>query len=117
MTKTDDAGASLGTYTLWAEGFSEASLQRALRDQATLKRGELNDGNDDCRYTRAQQTRRACDTLRAERDNLDYREWNEDTGFSGVTRWPEGPGMSANGVQSEGDKRRRARRIALDDGF
>lgn len=117
MGKSDESTASLGTYTQWAEGFSKASLDRALRDQVVLKHGELNNGNDDCRYTRAQQTKQACDTLRAERDNLDYREWNADSGFSGVTRWPEGPGMSANGVQTEGQKRRRARRVELDDGF
>ncbi len=117
MGKSDESTASLGTYTQWAEGFTPASLDRALRDQVVLKHGEMNNGNDDCRYTRAQQTKQACDTLRSERDNLDYREWNADSGFSGVTRWPAGPGMSANGAQTEGQKRRRARRVELDDGF
>jgi hypothetical protein len=106
----------LGTYTRWAEAFSPEGLQKTLKDQATLRRGQLREG-DGNRVTPAQPTRRAYDAIRATRDNLDYREWNDDTGFSGVTRWPSGPGMVGHGVETDGQKRRRAHLEQLDDGF
>ena len=115
MAKTDEP--SLGTYTQWAEGFSKKSLDRALRDQAVLRHGQMNAGNDDCRYTPAQDTKSTCDKMRAQRTDLDYREWNADTGFSGVTRRPAGPGMTGNGALTEGQKRRLDRRNEIDDGF
>lgn len=107
----------LGTYAKWAEAFSRQDLDRALRDQAILHRARLRDGNEDARYTPSQGSQRACDTVRAERDDLDYREWNSDTGFSGVSRWPSAPGMLGRGQQSELQKKRRARKDLLDDGF
>ena len=102
----------LGTYTQWAYGFSEASLERALDDQRTLRKGQLNDGDAYTRTTPSGPSESNSRKLRADRDDLDYREWNSDTGFSGVDRWPTGPG-----VQTEGQQRRRARRVLLDDGF
>jgi len=107
-----DYEEALGTYTQWAEGFSPESVERALRDQVNLKRGQLNDGDEYSRTTPAGFSRRHYDKIRAERDDLDYREWNASTGFSGVNRWPAGPG-----VESEGQGRRRARREAIDEGF
>jgi hypothetical protein len=107
---------TLGTYTQWAEAFSKRELDRALADQAIIQRAQLNDGNDLCRSTPSQPSKRAYDTIRAERDDLDYREWNSDTGFSGVNRWPKSPGM-ARGAENEGQRLRRARKELLDDGF
>lgn len=107
----------LGTYTQWADGFSRTSLRQALKDQVVIQRGQLNNGNQDARTTPSGRSRQEYDAVRATRDDLDYREWNEDTGYSGVTRWPQGPGMIGNGVVTESEKRRRARRDELDDGF
>jgi len=108
---------TLGIYTQWAEGFSRTSLRHALKDQVVLARGQLNDGDEAQRYTPAGRSESEYDTVRATRDDLDYREWNEDTGYSGVTRWPQGPGMAGNGIESENQKRRRARKEQLDNGF
>lgn len=107
----------LGTYAQWADGFSRTSLRQALKDQVLIQQGRLNNGNDDGRTTPSGRTREEYDALRSSRDDLDYREWNEDTGFSGVTRRPQGPGMAANGVRSESEKLRQARREKLDEGF
>jgi hypothetical protein len=119
MSRLDDTSGNgeLGTYTQWAEAFSRKDLDRALADQALLRRSQLKDGNDYCRTTPAGHSRRAYDTIRAERDDLDYREWNSDTGYSGVNRWPTGPGITARGVESPAQKRRRERKELLDDGF
>ncbi len=114
MTQRYDA--ELGTYTRWAEAFSPAGLEKTLKDQAVLRRGMLREDHV-CRVTPSQPTRRAYDAIRATRDDLDNREWNEDTGFSGVTRWPSGPGMVGRGVETEGQVRRRATIERLDDGF
>ena len=107
----------LGTYSQWAEAFSKQGLDKALRDQALLHRAQLRDGSDSARYTPSQGNQRACDKVRSERDDLDNREWNSDTGFSGVSRWPSAPGMLGRGQESDAQKKRRARKDLLDDGF
>jgi len=123
MSKLNDKSGNgeLGTYTQWAEAFSKGDLERALKDQAMIRHAQLKDGNDYTRTTPSGLTQRAYDVVRADRDDLDYREWNSDTGFSGVNRWPKGPGMvgqgPGRGVQTEGEIRRRARKEQLDDGF
>lgn len=118
MGKSSDGDRmDLGTYTRWAEGFSEASLERALDDQRALRRGQMNDGDEYNRTTPAGLSESHYRKLRSDRDDLDYREWNEETAFSGVDRWPTGAGVQSTGVQSEGQKRRRDRRDRLDDGF
>ncbi|TNF23757.1 MAG: hypothetical protein EP329_26680 [Deltaproteobacteria bacterium] len=106
------AEEDLGTYTLWAYGYEDNGVKRALDDQRTLRRGQLNDGNLDTRVTPSQPSESHSRKLRSDRDDLDYREWNSESGFSGVDRWPASPG-----VLSEGQKRRRARMAELDDGF
>ena len=105
-------GKDLGVYGEWATGFSEASLDRALRDQQILRRGQLRDGDEYARYAPNQPSPSASTVIRATRDDLEFREWNEETGFSGVDRWPDAPG-----VQSPGQKRRRQRRDQIDEGF
>jgi hypothetical protein len=119
MSRVDDKSGNgeLGTYTQWAEAFSKKDLDRALRDQALIHRAQLNDGNDYCRTTPSGLTRSAYDNLRAGRDDLDNRDWNSDTGFSGLNRAPQGPGMVGRGVETTHQKKRRARRELLDDGF
>lgn len=111
-TRYDD---ELGTYTQWAEAFTKQGLERTLRDQAHIRRGQLNDGNEYTRYTPAQGTERACDTVRADRDDLEFRDWNSEHGFSGASRELPGPGTV--GMESEGQRRRRRRREAIDEGF
>lgn len=106
------AEEELGTYTQWAYGYEESGVERALDDVRTLRKGQLNDGDSYTRTTPSGPSESNSKKLRADRDDLDYREWNSDTGFSGVDRWPTGPG-----VQSEGQKRRSARKAQLDDGF
>jgi hypothetical protein len=101
----------LGT-SRWVSGTSQASAERALRDLEILQRGQLNQSDHEDRYAPAQDTRSACDVLRAHRDDLDFREWNETTGFSGVNRWPLGPGL-----RTEAAARRARRRQELDEGF
>lgn len=113
---TDRWNKELGTYNRFAEAFSNDQLERTLKDQATIKRAQLREGNV-VRVTPSQPSKRAYDAIRATRDDLDCREWNADTGFSGVTRWPSGPGMMGHGVETEGQKRRRATIEQLDDGF
>ena len=102
----------LGTFQKWAQGANPQSLERALADQRVLRRGQLNDGNVFSRTTPAGLTESTFQKLRSDRDDLDYREWNTESAFMGVDRWPSAPG-----VQSEGQKRRRARAEHLDDGF
>ncbi len=106
----------LGTYTRWAEAFSREGLEKTLKDQAVLRRGMMREDHV-CRVTPSQPSRRAYDAIRATRDDLDNREWNADTGFSGVTRGPTGPGMVGHGVETDGQQRRRATIARLDDGF
>ncbi len=115
-TRYDD---ELGTYTRWAEAFSDQGLERALADQALIHRGQLNDGDDFTRYTPAQGNRRACDTVRAARDDLEFRDWNSDFGFSGASRPLTAPGMlgRAGRVESDGEARRRAQKRVIDEGF
>jgi len=114
-TRYDD---ELGTYTQWAEAFSPKGLDKALADQAALHRGQLNDGNDHARYTPSQGTQRACDTTRAGRDDLEFRDWNSDAGFFGASRARMGPGMFGRGQESAGQQRRRAKlREVVEDGF
>lgn len=113
-TRYDD---ELGTYTQWAEAFSPKGLDKALADQATLRRGQLNDGNDHARYTPSQGTQRACDATRAGRDDLEFRDWNSDAGFYGASRARKGPGMVGRGQESAGQQRRRAKLQEVDDGF
>ncbi|MFT7580819.1 MAG: hypothetical protein ACI9MR_002493 [Myxococcota bacterium] len=112
---TNDAAElqeTLGTYTQWAEAFSPEGLQIALKDQARLRGGQLSDGDLCTRTTPSGFSKETYDVIRTDRNDMDYREWNEETGFHGVSRWPTGPGM-----QSDGQKRRRKRRQDLDDGF
>jgi len=113
-TRFDD---ELGTYSQWAEAFSQTSLERALGDQVLLRRGQLQDGNSYDRYAPSQPTERACTVLRAGRDDLEFRDWNSSGGFSGASRRRHGPGMFGHGQESEGQQRRRARLEAIDDGF
>lgn len=113
-TRYDD---ELGTYTQWAEAFSRKGLETALRDQALIHRGQLNDGNEYTRYTPAHLTQRACDVVRAERDDLEFRDWNSEHGFSGASRERAGPGMVGRGQESARQVERRARRKAIDEGF
>lgn len=102
----------------WATGTSDASLDRALADQETLTRGKLNESDDDSRYTPSGLSRSHYDALRMDRDDLDFREWNEDTGFSGVGRWPSNPGVGGQGGARTASERRRLRRkLELDEGF
>ncbi|MCC6622138.1 MAG: hypothetical protein IT385_12820 [Deltaproteobacteria bacterium] len=108
---------TLGTYTQWAEAFNRKSLRAALKDQALIQRGIMNGASDDARYTPAGRSEQEYTTLRATRDDLDYREWNEETGYSGVTRRPAGPGMVGHGARTEAEKRRAQKRKQLDDGF
>jgi hypothetical protein len=112
----DRSGEGLGTYTQWAEAFSKRDLDRALSDQAIIARSQMNEGNDHCRSTPSQPSKRAYDKIRTERDDLDYREWNSDTGFSGVNRWPKAPGIG-RGAETERQREHRARKEILDDGF
>ena len=124
-TRYDD---ELGTYTQWAQAFSQKDLETRLRDQAILHRGQLNDGNDNTRYTPAQPTMRAADTTRANRDDLEFRDWMGEFGFSGNKRTLHGPGMFGQGQPSgpsgigrghetTEQKHRRLRRETLEDGF
>ena len=99
-------------HSRWATGTSPESLDRAMKDQARIARRRLNDGDSHTGYTEAHFSRRYYDVVRYHRDDLDYREWNAETGFSGVNRWPTGPG-----TESDGQARRRKRRLELDDGF
>ncbi len=112
-----DGTGELGTYTQWAEAFTKKDLDRALTDQAIIRKSQLNDGNDYCRTTPSGLTKSAYDVVRMSRDDLDYREWNSDTGYSGVNRWPKGPGMVGRGMESDGQQRRRQHKELLDDGF
>lgn len=106
----------LGTFQRFAEAFSRAGLEKTLNDQVVLRRGMLRESNV-MRVTPSQPTKRAYDAIRATRDDLDCREWNADTGFSGVTRTPAGPGMIGHGIETEGQKQRRTTLEQLDDGF
>lgn len=107
----------LGTYSQWAQAFTSKGLETALRDQALLRRGQLNDGNEYTRYAPSQGTQRACDTHRVGRDDLEFRDWNAEHGFSGASRTLPGPGMFGRGQESDGQKHRRAKREHIDDGF
>ncbi len=109
---TDDIRDSLGTYVRWAEGFTPDSLERSLEDLATLRRGQLSDSDEYQRTTPAGPTERHYRKLRADRDDLDFREWNSDTGYCGVHRWPSAPG-----VCTQHQQRRRHRRQEIDEGF
>ena len=99
------------SYERWMTGSSDASRERAVQDQRRLNQGKLRAG-DAPTYTRAGFSRSCCDQLRRDRDDLDYREWMSDTGFSGLGRRHQGPG-----VQTEGQVRRRERMRELDEGF
>ncbi len=102
-----------------ATATSDASLDRALRDQATLRRGRLNATDDDNRYTPSGLSREHYDALRTDRDDLDYREWMASTQFSGLVRPPTTPGMAgqADGSKTEAERRRDKLRRDLDEGF
>ncbi len=113
-TRYDD---ELGTYAQWAFGFNPKDTEKRLRDQALIRRGQLNDGNDYTRYTPSQGTQSACDVVRADRDDLEFRDWNSEHGFSGASRALPGPGMYGRGQESDGQKHRRLKRELLDDGF
>ncbi|MCB9730241.1 MAG: hypothetical protein H6746_17355 [Deltaproteobacteria bacterium] len=99
-------------YARWASGTSDKSLARAIKDQARIIAGRLNATNATTRYTEAGLSRSHYDQLRYQRGDLDFREWNESTGFSGIDRRPTGPGMP-----EEGRRRRGAERKRIDDGF
>jgi hypothetical protein len=102
----------------WSTGTSDKSLDRALSDQAILARGKLNDTDDDARYTPAGLSTSHYDALRMDRDDLDFREWNQDTGFSGVGRWPKAPGVAGQaGATTASERRRLRRKLELDEGF
>ncbi len=96
----------------WASGTSDESLSRAVNDQAKLVKGRMNAGNISTRYTAAGLLTSHYDQLRHQRADLDYREWNADTGFWGIDRRPTGPGMPAEGTRHRGPARRR-----IIDGF
>ena len=116
MAKTKDRIAR------WAFGTSDKSVQRALDDVARLNRGHLNEGDSSTRYTLSGPSRKHYDTLRFTRDDLDYREWNQETGYWGIHRWPSGPGEAgqAHPIRhglTEAQKRRRERRVEIEEGF
>jgi hypothetical protein len=96
----------------WASGTSAKSVTRAVDDQARLIKGRLNAGNASTRYTEAGLSKSHYDQLRYQRGDLDFREWNASTGFSGIDRRPTGPGMP-----QEGTRRRGGPRVRIDDGF
>lgn len=102
----------LGAYAHWVAGYTPESVERAARDLGVLRRGQMNASNDYNRPVNFGPSERTYAKLRTERDDLDYREWNEETGFSGVDRWPTGPGMP-----SRHQARRRALRDVIDEGF
>ncbi|MGM0578694.1 MAG: hypothetical protein ACQEXJ_23415 [Myxococcota bacterium] len=111
-------------YGRWATGTSRESLDRAIRDQKRLIRGSLNAGDETVRNVEAGPSRSRYDTLRYTRDDMDYREWNEDGGYWGIGRWPQGPGVPTSpgehypaGAQSEAERRRAARKAEIDEGF
>jgi hypothetical protein len=103
----------------WATGTSQESLERSLKDVEILRRGRLKASDSETRYTPAGLSKSHYDTLRMDRDDLDYREWNEETGFSGLNRWPSDPGMGETEPEhlTESERKRRRKRIELDDGF
>ena len=96
----------------WMVGTSEASVQRAAQDLQHRFRGRLHESNHDTRYTMSGLSKRHYAALRAHRDELDCRNWNAHTGYSGLSRGPTGPG-----VISDGQERRRNRSAEVDDGF
>ncbi len=104
-------------YRRWMTG-NDRSLERAVTDLRRIiqARQRVNGGAD--RYTAAGLSRSHYDQLRHSRDDLDYREWNAATGFSGVTRGPTGPGMAGQaGAITPSDARRRRRLQELEEGF
>lgn len=103
----------------WSTGTSDQSLNRALSDQVILNQGRMKASDSETRYTPAGLSRSHYDALRTDRDDLDNREWNDATGFSGVNRWPDAPGMAGQEpVQMSASERRRNRiRNEVDDGF
>ena len=103
----------------WSTGTSDSSLDRALRDQAILNQGRMKATDSETRYTPAGLSRSHYDALRMDRDDLDFREWNEETGYHGVDRWPTGPGMSGQEAESttEAERRRARLRREVDEGF
>ena len=103
----------------WATGTSDASLKRSIDDFATLTKGRLRATDAETRTTPAGFSQSHYDALRYDRDDLDFREWNEDTGFHGVNRWPTGPGMEGQdlGELDEAERRRARLRVEMDDGF
>lgn len=96
----------------FATGSSDASLARALADQATLNRGRMNASDQETRYTPAGLSRTHYDALRADRDDLDSHDWAESRGFSGVHR-----GQTSVGAMTAAEARRRRVRMSMDDGF
>lgn len=102
----------------WMKATSPESLERAAADQRRLAHGRMNHQPGAAPYTQAGLSREHYDALRYRRDDLDYREWNAATGFSGVDRWPTGPGMAGqSGTVTTGERRRRARRAEIEEGF
>lgn len=102
-----------------ATATSDASLDRALRDQTVLRRGRLNATDDENRYTPSGLSRDHYDALRWERDDLDYREWMLAQGFNGLVRPPTTPGMKGQdaGSRTDAERRRDARRREVEEGF
>ena len=99
------------SYERWMTGTTPESRERAVQDQRQLNQGKVREGAART-YTRAGFSRSNCDQLRRDRDDLDYREWMSETGFSGLKRRHQGPG-----VETEGQQRRRQRLRDLDEGF
>ena len=113
MPERDDKTARFATAS------SEASLDRALRDQTVLRRGRMSATDDESRYTPSGLSEEHYDALRRERGDLDYREWMASTQFSGLVRPPSLPGMAGqkDGAQTEAERRRDALRRELEEGF
>lgn len=125
MTDSKPADGSTQPLSRYARAVSEAGLKRALDDQARLTRGRWNASNADSRHLPAGLSESHYQALRSDRDQLDSKEWNEHTGFSGCDRWPDDPGMPEAGDDEQAaDARRTARqlrraqrRMEIDDGF
>jgi len=103
----------------YATATSDASLDRALRDQTALNQGRMNATNDENRYTPSGLSRDHYDALRSDRDDLDYREWMASTQFSGLVRPPTLPGMAGQqgGAKTEAEERRDKLRREMEEGF
>lgn len=103
----------------WATGSSDKSLRRALEDAARIEQGRLTQTDDEARTTPAGFSKERYDAVRSERDELDYKEWMDSAGFSGLRRAPEGPGLLTveERKQAQAEARRARLRRELEEGF